>query len=187
MKKQAKKTIESTLKADISERINLTEKHLPYNQTLGWYEDFTANGKKYRVESWKSYMPPLRYIAWQKWNLIAATGKSFQEFYDDVLDLEKTFIQSYSDKEKIYDVSVKLNAMKQSIINFGDKRYFACYMLSCIFFVRENENVLEFNEDFQETKINDLIIEGFDSRDFFQFALSSIQGFQSAYNSLKAV
>ena len=154
------------LKPTIEERINLTEKFLP-RDSQGNFTDFVANGKKYYAYTFKDYMPPKRYIAMEKWSLIAKSGYSYEELIAEVEYAKECNRSSLKSLEGVIETELVLNSIITNVRNKSEAKFYALYTLACVFLVREDEDITDWNEELQEQKINDLIAEGYDCRSFF--------------------
>ena len=154
------------LKPTIEERINLTEKFLP-RDSQGNFTDFVANGKKYYVYDFRNYIPPKRYLAIEKWELIAKSGYSYQELIDEINYAKESNRNTLKSLESVIETELILNSIITNVQNKSEAKFFAKYMLACVYLIREDENIMDWDEDFQNKKIDDLIAENFDARSFF--------------------
>lgn len=136
---------------------------------------FTANGKKYIIESSMSIE---RYAFYEKIEAELGFGRSFQEVFD-VMKAAMIDINNHKQGEAY----VKLYNATNGIVHI-DKKKPHVLRYCALFINEENEDRRSINEDVINNKINDWQTEGFDYTPFFEFALISLPGFRDRYRKL---
>lgn len=153
-------------------------KGLPRDDAGKILPQFTANGKKYFIESSLNIK---RFSEFEKIQLEVGFGISFSDVFDRLK-------QGYdlANKQKFADLSVMLYNMMHGIKKASTERYNSALTMCTLFINTEEEDRTTWSIDLAEKKLKDWSDEGFDVRDFFLLAVSSIDNFAQNYKELTA-
>lgn len=137
-------------------------------------KEFMANGKKYIISDKISIN---RYAQYQKILPQLTYGLSFDEIF-------KALRAAYDNlnKQKFADSSVIIHNLMNGISKVEEtSRIHPALKIASMFINTESEDVKIYDEEIANKKIEDWMQEGYSMSDFFNLALSSIQGFREQY------
>lgn len=133
---------------------------------------FEANGKKYFIESQMSIE---RFCEFQIYEKEAGLGMPFKKIYENL----QTVYQDLN-ATKFADASVRLNDLMHGVAKLDEKEP-AALKICALFMNTEDEDRSVITNDMIVKKIEDWKKE-YDMRDFFWFALDTVNGFMEIYN-----
>lgn len=136
-------------------------------------KEFEANGHRYTIMDKLSVE---RWIAYEKLQPQVTFGATFNEMYSNLL---KAFSLLNQPKPEPVNAGIILHNLMNCIQKVQDeKRIHPALQMAALFIVREDEDLARYDAKLDTDKINDWQQEGLNMLDFFQLALSSIQGFK---------
>jgi hypothetical protein len=144
-------------------------------------QEFTANGKQYRVYSSVSI------DRWEQYELLqveAGLGRTFEQLVGTLRDALQMCNEVASGKPVFADLAIMLRDQLVGLTLIDERRTPAILKLCTLFINREGEDVRFIDEGLMQSKIDDWRKEGISVRFFFGFALRSIPGFFEAYTEL---
>ncbi|HYH14948.1 MAG TPA: hypothetical protein VD794_07005 [Flavisolibacter sp.] len=133
--------------------------------------EFTANGKRYIIESELSIE---RFSQYQMLEMELGYGLTFKSLYEKL-----TKVYEQVNKMKFADAAVQLDNIIRGVANIG-KQDHAIFKMCALFCNTEGEDRSTINQDMIDAKIDDWKKEGIQASDFFRLASSTVRGLYEA-------
>ena len=156
--------------------MNKKIKALPRDENGKIKTEFEANGQKYFIESAINIK---RFNEFEKIQLQLGFGLSFADLFGNIKDCYQL-----ANAQKFADLSVLLYNMMDGIKRMSADRDNSALSLCTLFINREKEDRTTWTKEEAQIKLNDWSAEGYDVKDFFLLAVSSIENFSKIYNEL---
>ena len=137
-------------------------------------KSFVANGVEYFIEY---ELNVTRFMEYEKLQGHVAFGIDFQTMFSKLKELWETY-----NKQKFADGAVIIHNLMSGISRNIEKRYPPVMLLCTLFINTKDEDRTKWNEESANKKIEDW--KEYDTKGFFQLAVSLITGFGEAYNEV---
>lgn len=139
---------------------------------------FMANGKKYFIEG---QLTIARYMEFQVFEKELGFGVTFQSLFNGLNEL-----WGYLNKMQFAEASVKVNDMIRGCAKI-EEREPAVLKICALYINEENEDRFTITDDMITNKIRDWKTEGYDMKDFFMVAFSSVSGIIDASQKVSRI
>jgi hypothetical protein len=133
----------------------------------------------------KSSISISHYIEFEIWQPQAAYGLTFADFYNQDAQQVKLFNEGkaaegitivVNRQQAMLNMKVPNNAQGVKV----DKKHHAFLQIAALFLIEENEDMTKFDQEYQNTKIQDFLDSGVSYEDLFLLAVKLVPGLLAA-------
>lgn len=158
-------------------------KDLPRNERGELIRKFMASGVEYTIKTPSDVLTPARYTEFNRLSMMSGIGLDFNQLIEHLKDLEaRVYDVDIKDQTTKTGAILKINAIRNAVLDKSKDRYDLMLMLCTIFIVESNEDLRGFSHEQAIEKIDNWNNEGYKVHDFLSLAVSSIPQFQNVYN-----
>lgn len=136
---------------------------------------FMANGKEYFIQT---HLSIARFCEFQILEKEVGFSMTFAKVFKEINEITEIMNEA-----KFVDCAVRLDNLRRGVAKLEDKE--PSVLKLCTLFINTiDEDPSFWNNDLMTVKIEDWKAEGIDIQDFFQFALSTLNGFTDIFNKM---
>lgn len=155
---------------------------------------FTANGRRYTIRKPEEGVGIYRHTKMSQMGAVTGMGATFADLYTNLTKAIEYANSLVTKAPQFTALAVHLDNMRRGVFEGSKQRYGFALQYCTFFVVWDDEDLTKYDEDEQQTKIDDWNAEGINENDFFSLGLSMVEGYTAAYleysgrvDTLKAV
>lgn len=137
---------------------------------------FTANGRKYRRITEAEGIGPYRFTILSKLATQAQLGMNVRQILEVLGKVKAGIFECVTAGESaptaFFRAVAQMEELDKAIRGEVVREYHIGFYLACVFIVLDGEDVTTYDEEVQQSKIEDWNKENYDARDFFGWALN---------------
>lgn len=152
----------------------------------GFTREFTANGRQYTIRTAEEGVGIMRHTKMMQMGAVLGMAATFAQLHDNIRRAEECFNSLVTAKPRMQELGVLLNNMRRGVLETSRERYSYAFHYCTFFITWEGEDLTAYNEEEQQTKIDDWNAEGINEQDFLALGLSMVAGFISVYQDYSA-
>lgn len=138
---------------------------------------FIANGNTYYIRTPEQGIGFLRYTKLLNMTAVVGYGANYSDIQRNWSKVNEMLNAFYRGENNMGEIFAHVKSQTDGIAQDSQRLFNIVFWVCCLFVVRSDESLSEWDEAYQEEKIQDWHLEGFNEQDFLELALQGLIAF----------
>lgn len=147
---------------------------------------FEANGRRYIIRRPEDGVGIYRYTKMMQMGAVLGMNATFASIYENLKRAEDCVDSLVTKTPRLRELSLLLNNMRRGVVEGSKERYTYAFQYCTFFVVWDGEDLTQYDDEQQQSKIDDWNKAGLSENDFLALGLSMVEGYISVYLELSA-
>lgn len=147
---------------------------------------FEANGRRYTIRKPEEGVGIYRHTKMSQMGAALGMSATFANIYDNLKRAEECVDSLVTKTPRLRELALVLNDMRRGVVEGSRERYGYAFQYCTFFIVWDDEDLTQYDDERQQSKIEDWNKEGLAESDFLALGLSTVEGYIAAYLELSA-
>ena len=127
-----------------------------------------------------------RHTKMSQMGAVLGMSATFATIYENLKRAEDCVDSLVTKTPRLRELALVLNDMRRGIVEGSKERYGYAFQYCTFFIVWDGEDITQYDDEQQQSKIDDWNKEGLAESDFLALGLSTVEGYIAAYLELSA-
>lgn len=156
------------------------------NPDGSFVRSFEANGRRYTIRTPQEGVGIYRHTKMMQMGAVLGMNATFATIYNNLKRAEECVDSLVTKTPRLRELGLVLNDMRRGVVEGSKERYSYAFQYCTFFVVWDDENLSQYDDEQQQSKIDDWNKEGLSENDFLSLGLTMVEGYIAAFLELSA-